>query len=185
MPRAIAARRGVRLDPLLARRLGRGEPWLTKRGCLLLPLKVALWVVKRVVRKLLYVLAVADAAESLSAHWHRAYLLDHLIRSGHLDVDPQRSLAAFELTVAEGDTSPLVGLARQVAGSARSVLRLVLRARRAPVAATTEQEALLRRTWSSIGPRCSLRGPVRAGVGQGGAGARWNSRDAGTLVPGS
>jgi hypothetical protein len=126
----IATRRGVEVAPAHLLRLGRGGGLLTVRGCLLLPVKAALWVLKRVFRKLVYVLSVADAASALSAYWHRAHLVDHILRQGHLETHGEAALRAFARTVEQADTSPLTGLARQAIGNVHRVLGLLLEARR-------------------------------------------------------
>ncbi len=132
IPRTIASRRGARLHPVVVRELGRGGDWLTLEGCLLLPFRLALWLVKKVFRKLVYVLTVAEATTQVSEYWHRAYLVDHLVRSGRLAPgrDPWPALAAFRQVLEEVDASPLTGLARQVVASPREVVRALRRARR-------------------------------------------------------
>lgn len=144
----IAARRGVALHPVLLARLGRGRDWLTARGCLLLPFLVALWLAKTLFRKLLYVLTVTEAASQISEYWHRAYLVDHLVRGGHLRPgrDVERSLALFFQVLEEADTSPLKGVAREVAHSPRRVLQLIARLRRGEAV----DERLLDAGWPAV-----------------------------------
>ncbi len=133
MPAAIgrARRRTLTADARI--RLGRSHaPWSARAGCLSMPAGAAMYVLRKLWRKLAYVLAVADAATSLSVYWHRAYLLDHLIRAGHADAtsDVDRAAAALERVLRESDTATLKGLARQAIGGGRRWLRLLLRARR-------------------------------------------------------
>jgi hypothetical protein len=144
----IASRRGAALHPVLLARLGRGRDWLNARGCLLLPFLAALWLAKKLFRKLLYVLTVTEAASQISEYWHRAYLVDHLIRGGHLHParDVERTLALFFRVLEETDTSPLKGVAREVARSPRRVLRLIARLRRGEAAG----ERLLDSGWPAI-----------------------------------
>jgi hypothetical protein len=139
IPRTIARNRGVTLPPQVVAALGRG-PRISLRGCLLLPFVVALWFVKKVFRKLLYVLTVTEAASQLSAYWHRAYLVDHLVRGGHLAQgrDVERALALFVQALDEADTSPVKGLARQVAQSPRRALRILRRFRRGEAGAAEQ-----------------------------------------------
>jgi hypothetical protein len=142
---SIARHRHVRLETWILARLGSGGEWLTLHGCLLLPLRAVIWLVKRLVRKLLYVLTVAEAAEQISAYWHRAFLVDHLVRSGCLQrsgPQAERAIALFRQVLEEADTSPLVGLARQVAGSPRRALRVLQRLRRGEAVPTADQAAL-------------------------------------------
>lgn len=144
MPRAIARARNVRLKPAdrvrLARRDGR---WLTAAGCLSIPVVGARYLARRLWHKLVYVLAVADAASLTSGYWHRAYLMDHMIRAGHLGegADSDWAIQVFSRTLREADTSPLTGLAREVIAGSHRVLRLLARARRRGSAAETESLA--------------------------------------------
>lgn len=149
--RTIAANRGVPLSPWVLARLGRGEEWLTVRSCLLLPVVVTLWLVKRLFRKLVYVLTVAEAASQISAYWHRAWLVDHLVATGALapDRDVERTLRLFREVLEEADTSPVRGLARQVARSPGRVLRLLRRLRRGG-AVTTEEAGILDAGWTAV-----------------------------------
>lgn len=133
MAGAISRARGRSLTPPARERLGRSHgPWRARSGCLALPVVVTTYVVKKLWRKLAYVLAVADAATQLSLYWHRAYLLDHLVRAGHADAgaDVERAAATMERVLRESDTASLMGLARQFIGSGRRWLRLLVRARR-------------------------------------------------------
>jgi hypothetical protein len=131
IPRAVARVRGVTLSPAAARRLGQLRFDLVG-GCLAVPFVVILWILKRVFRKLLYVLTVADAVDALSAYWHRAFLIDHLVRSGHLgaDADLDRVGKVFDEVLAAADVSGVKGLARQVVAATGHVPRLLRRARR-------------------------------------------------------
>jgi hypothetical protein len=149
IPRTIARNRGVTLAPDVVVRLGRGSG-LSVRGCLLLPFVVVLWVVKKLFRKLLYVLTVTEAASQVSVYWHRAYLVDHLVRGGHLapGCDVERALALFVQVLDEADTSPVTGLARQVVQSPRRVLRVLRRFRRGQAGAA--EQGLLDSGWEVI-----------------------------------
>lgn len=133
MPGTIGRTRGVEIDLLTRRRLGRGEGWsLSPGGCLVVPISVIRYVLRRAWRKVIYVLAIADSATALSEYWHRAFLLDHMVRAGHLDPGADKELAArvFNEVLEQIDTSPLMGLARQTAVNARQVFRILVRARR-------------------------------------------------------
>jgi hypothetical protein len=133
MPGAIAAARNRPIAEEARRRFGRGLGTVfSLEGCLAIPVGIAKYIVKKLWRKVIYVFAIADAASLLSAYWHRAYLVDHLIRAGHAepDVDWPRSARVFEMVLKSTDTGPLLGLARQTVGSAHRVLRLLVRGRR-------------------------------------------------------
>lgn len=141
--------------------LADGAPWLLGRGlgrlvsfegCLAIPLGVVRYIIKKSWRKFVYVLAIADATSLVSAYWHRAYLLDHLTRAGHLgpDVDWSRSASVFEKVLAETDTGPLVGLARQTVASVHRVFRLLVLAKRRGAAEETESlSTILRSHWDA------------------------------------
>ena len=133
MPGAIARANGRSLRPEVRSWLARRERRLLgAAGCLALPLAMARYSARVVWRKVVYVLALADAAGLVSAYWHRAYLMDHMIRAGHLDqgADAGWALQVFDTVLREADTSPLIGLARQVASASRRIFRVLLRARR-------------------------------------------------------
>ncbi len=133
MPGTIAKVRRRASAEGARRRLGRGRDRLVSlEGCLSLPLGVVRYIARKVWRKVIYVFAIADAATQVSAYWHRAYLLDHIISAGHTgpDVDWRRSAVVFERVLQETDTSPLLGVARQTVSSVHRVLLLLLRARR-------------------------------------------------------
>jgi len=133
MPGAIARANGRALQPEARARLGRsGSELLSLAGCLLLPLAAVRYLARVIWHKVIYVLAVADAASLVSEYWHRAYLLDHVIRAGHLDegADGDWAIQMFFKALDEADTSPLIGLARQVASTSHRILGMLLRAAR-------------------------------------------------------
>jgi hypothetical protein len=153
IPGTIARVRGRQLDPRARSRLGRGSGQLISlEGCLKLPGSVLRYVVKKLWRKVVYIFAIADATSLLSAYWHRAYLLDHLIRADHAgpDVDWHRSALVFDKVLAETDTGPLMGIARQTVSSTHRVFRMLVRARRRDAVDETESlSAILRAHWDA------------------------------------
>jgi len=153
MPATIAKIRKRELADPARRRLGRGPGRLfSLEGCLAVPLAVVRYIVKKIWRKVIYVFAIADATSLVSAYWHRAYLLDHIIKAGHAgpDVDWPRSVAVFEKVLEETDTSPLMGLARRTVSSVHRVLRLLVLARRHGAAEETESlSSILRSHWDA------------------------------------
>lgn len=153
MPAAIARASGRSLRPEIRARLAqRNRRLLSVAGCLALPLAVVRYLARVVWRKVVYVLAVADAASLVSAYWHRAYLMDHVIRAGHLDrgADAGWALVVFDTVLREADTSPLIGLARQVAAASRRIGGLLLRARRQGSPGPTETLGeILRSHWAA------------------------------------
>ncbi len=130
---------------------GTGE-LLSLQGCLRLPLGILRYILRRIWRKLVYVFAIADAATLTSEYWHRAYLLDHVIRAGHAgpDVDWQRGAAVFDKVLRETDVSPLMGLAKQTVTNAHRVARILVRARRHDAAGETESlSTILHSHWDA------------------------------------
>ncbi|PWB75006.1 MAG: hypothetical protein C3F15_06925 [Holophagae bacterium] len=133
MPAGIARANGRSLQPEDRARLGRsGSELLSLAGCLMLPLAAVRYLARVIWHKVVYVLAVADAASLVSEYWHRAYLLDHVIRAGHLDegADADWAIQVFFKALDEADTSPLIGLARQLASTSRRISGMLLRAAR-------------------------------------------------------
>jgi hypothetical protein len=153
MPATIARVRRRELADGARRRLGRGSGRvLSLAGCLAIPVGLVLYIVKKIWRKVIYVLAIADATSMVSAYWQRAYLLDHIISAGHADpeVDWQRAASVFEKVLGETDASPLMGLARQSVSNVHRVLRLLIRARRHGAAEETESlSGILRSHWGA------------------------------------
>ena len=153
MPRAISHARGIRLTVRDRARLAVGDgSWLSAAGCLAVPVAGARYLVRRLWHKVVYVLAVADSVSLLSAYWHRAYLMDHMIRAGHLEEEASADWAilVFRRVLREADTSPLMGLAREVVAGSQRVVRTLLRARRR--GADTQAESLgdiLRSHWGA------------------------------------
>ena len=133
IPGMIARAQGRRLRHEDNARLGRsGSELLSLAGCLMLPLAAVRYLARVIWHKVIYVLAVADAASLVSEYWHRAYLLDHVIRAGHLDegADADWAIQVFFKALDEADASRLVGLARQVVSTSRQILGMLLRAAR-------------------------------------------------------
>jgi hypothetical protein len=127
MPRAIAAHRGCTLHPETIRQLNRGSwGWA---GCLLLPVRLVLLFLKRLFRTVFYFLTIKESTDLLSEYWHRAYLIDHGVRAGHLD-DPRRrglAVAAIKAVLDDVATSPLTMLAEQVVRGMKHALRTIVR----------------------------------------------------------
>jgi len=151
MPATIARVRHTELAEGARRRLSRGTGKLMSlEGCFAVPVTAARYIVKKIWRKVIYVFAIADATSLVSAYWHRAYLLDHIITAGHTSpaVDWRRSVTIFEKVLHETDTGPLMGIARQTVSSVHRVLRLLVLARRRGAAEETESlSAILRSHW--------------------------------------
>ena len=129
MTRTIARGRGVAVPDAVQKEIGAGEGhWLA--GCLLLPVRLFLELLKKLSRKLLYFLTIKESSEQLSYYWHRAFLLDYMIASGHLDsVESARIARAAMEQVLEATGTPLTTVARQVISRSHHALRTLRRAR--------------------------------------------------------
>jgi hypothetical protein len=133
IPGSISKIRRREIDLDTRRRLARPLTGaLSWSGCVALPFMVLRYIVRRVWRKIIYIFAVKDATSALTEYWHRAFLIDHIVRAGHLDRGADTGLAVrvFRDVLLEIDPSPLLGLARQTVANVHHVLRLLVRARR-------------------------------------------------------
>jgi hypothetical protein len=133
IPGDIARVRRREIAPEVRRRLGRGlDGPLSLSGCLAIGLAAVKYVLRRIWRKIIYIFAVKDAATALTEYWHRAFLIDHMVRAGHLEpgADTDLALQVSMDVLRDIDPSPLMGLARQTVANAHHVLRLMVRARR-------------------------------------------------------
>ena len=133
IPTTISRFRDVDVAPSVRRRLGASMRSLVSlEGCLGAGFAVIKYVLRRIWRKIIYIFAVKDAATALTEYWHRAALIDHMVRAGHLDRTADTGLAIRVSTevLNEIDPSPLMGLARQAVANVHHVFRLLLAARR-------------------------------------------------------
>lgn len=150
MVRRIAQHRGRRLTPAARRALNVGGRGLLVAGLLFL-LKLPVRLILKLVRKLVYVLAIKEATEKLSFYWQRAFLIDHMVQAGHLEDDESARLAQQALRqTLERVPSPLMALAGQLV---QRVWSLRPFRRRAPVAgiaaAAAEQQGFVERQWAA------------------------------------
>ena len=133
MAASVAKVRGRELAPEVRERLKRGhEPWWSVSGCLAVPVFVVRYVLRRLWRKVIYVFAITDAARALSLYWHRAYLVDHMVRAGHLDpgTDVEHAAETLVETLREADTDSLVFLGRELIRGGHRWVRMLFTARR-------------------------------------------------------
>jgi hypothetical protein len=141
IPGKIAKVRESEVEPRtriqLARPLNGSLSWT---GCIAVPFMVGRYILRRLWRKIIYIFAVKDATTALTEYWHRAFLIDHMVRAGHLTpgVDTGLAVRVYRHVLQEIDPSPLTGLARQTVVNARHVLRLMVRARRLGAAEVTK-----------------------------------------------
>jgi hypothetical protein len=132
MVRAIAYRNGRLLNTPTINEINRDRSGQLQ-GCLLWPLKLVYSFLKRLSRKIFYFLAIKEAVDNLNYYWHRAFLLDYMLRAGYLDHSREEVVQAvqtLDLVLKQTDESPLLQLARQVVGGVRHVLRSLWRWRR-------------------------------------------------------
>jgi hypothetical protein len=123
MPQAIARRNGRTLSPETVRQLNSSN--LSYLGCLLWPLELVWLLLKRTYRTILYFLTIKEATDKLSYYWHRAFLLDWIMKRGHLSGPEESALVAEALQQVLDNltTSPLTQLAQQVVANVRHILR--------------------------------------------------------------
>ncbi len=140
IPGTIARVRRREMAPEVRRKLGRSlDGPLSLSGCVAIGLAAVKYVLRRIWRKIIYIFAVKDAATALTVYWHRAFLIDHMVRAGHLEpgVDTDLALRVSMDVLRDIDPSPLMGLARQTIANAHHVFRLLVRARRLGAAEVT------------------------------------------------
>ena len=140
IPATIAKVRRREMASEVRRSLGRGlDGPLSLSGCLAIGLAAVKYVLRRIWRKIIYIFAVKDATAALTEYWHRAFLIDHMVRAGHLDpgADTDLALQVSLDVLRDIDPGPLMGLARQTVANAHHVFRLLLRARRLGAAEVT------------------------------------------------
>lgn len=148
---AIARYRSFPLDSLVSIELNtRRGNWLST--CLLLPVMVLWWVLKKISRKLLYFLAIKEAVDSLNYYWHRAFLIDYMMAAGHLNTLGSARLAhrAMDQILSTSVNSPLYSLAGQIIGGTSHIWRSLRRVRQTGEEdeMVQEQKSLMRRTWT-------------------------------------
>lgn len=128
MAQTIAKRNGRLLEKPVVQTLNQGRfgCW---PGCFMWPINLTLEFLKRLYRTILYFLTIKAASDQLSFYWHRAFLLDYMVRRGDLNDVPSAPMAAAALdTTLRGlTTSPLQQLAQQIIGRVSHVLRTVWR----------------------------------------------------------
>lgn len=111
---------------------------LSLAGCLMLPVKLFRYILIKLWRKVVYIFAITDATQQVSEYWNRAYLIDHMVRSGHLEegADSDWAIEVFHRVIPEIDPSPLLSLAGKVVTASHQILRTLIRARKEGTAAT-------------------------------------------------
>jgi len=141
IPGTISKARESQIDVATRHALARpvnDSPFLS--GCLAVPVAVGRYIIRRLWRKIIYIFSVKDSTTALTEYWHRAFLIDHMVRAGHLDpgADSDLAVGVFRHVTQEIDPSPLAGLARQTVANVRHVLRILVKARRLGAAEVTK-----------------------------------------------
>lgn len=140
IPATIAKVRRREMASEVRRSLGRGlDGPLSLSGCLAIGLAAVKYVLRRIWRKIIYIFAIKDATTALTEYWHRAFLIDHMIRAGHLEpgADTDLALQVSVDVLRDIDPSPLMEMARLTVANAHHVFGLLVRARRLGAAEVT------------------------------------------------
>lgn len=137
IPGAVARSRGRAITEEARTLLGEGEG---RGGCATIPVRLTLGLLKRLSRKLLYFLTIKSASDRLSHYWSRAFLIDHMLVSGHLESAASARVARSAMDeVLRTAAGPLPRVARQVVASSRNVWPALRRARRGEEAEEVRQ----------------------------------------------
>jgi hypothetical protein len=150
IPGAVARSRGRKLPREVRAVLD--EEDAARGGCAALPVRLAVGLLKRLSRKLLYFLTVKQAADRLSYYWYRAFLMDHMLAAGHLESPESARVAHRTMEELLATTAgPLPQLARQVVAQTRNVWPALRRARRGEEAdEVRETRNQLERGWNDL-----------------------------------
>ncbi len=153
IPKSIARRNGRSLPPVVLAEINQNRIGCLE-SCLTWPFLLVFLFVKRLSRKILYFLTIKEATDQLSYYWHRAFLLDYMMRSGYLEREGKTAVAAIALdqVLTTTTTSPLTQLAQQTIAGTRHIWRTLRRVRRGNEdEVVNETRSLMARTWDSFG----------------------------------
>ncbi|HEX2208317.1 MAG TPA: hypothetical protein VHG93_11595 [Longimicrobium sp.] len=151
IPAAVAQSRGRTLSSEV-RAVLEEEDAAGGGGCAALPARLVIGLFKRLSRKLLYFLTVKQATDRLSHYWYRAFLMDHMLASGHLESAGSARIAhhAMEELLAT-TTGPLRRVARQMVTQMHDVWPALRRARRGEETDEVRQTRhQLERRWNEL-----------------------------------
>lgn len=151
IPGAVARSRG-RTIPEPVRTALEEEDAAGGGGCAALPARLVIGLFKRLSRKLLYFLTVKQATDRLSYYWYRAFLMDHMLASGHLESTDSARVAHQAMEELLADTAgPLPRLAQQMVAQMRNVWPALRRARRGEESdEVRETRNQLERRWNEL-----------------------------------
>jgi len=121
-------------------------------GCATLPARIVVGLFKRLSRKLLYFLTVKQATDRLSYYWYRAFLVDHMLASGHLESTDSARVAQQAMDELLATTAgPLPRLAQQMVAQMRNVWPALRRARQGEESDEVRQTRnQLERRWNEL-----------------------------------
>jgi len=129
----IISYRERQVDPAIIETLNKTDGILEQgcvKGCFNLIVLLTYGLLKRLSRKLLYFLTIKEATDRVNLYWHRAFLMDYMLRANHLDTQTSAAIArqAMDEVIETTNTSPLLQLAQQVVTGTRHILRTLRRA---------------------------------------------------------
>jgi hypothetical protein len=149
IPGAVARSRGRTLSGQVQAVLEEDDG---RSGCATLPARLVIGLFKRLSRKLLYFLTVKQATDRLSYYWYRAFLMDHMLASGHLESpDSARTAHQAMEELLASTAGPLPRLAQQMVTQMRNVWPALRRARRGEESdEVRETRNQLERRWNEL-----------------------------------
>jgi hypothetical protein len=150
IPGAVASSRGRTISSEVRAVLE--EEDAGRGGCAALPARLVIGLFKRLSRKLLYFLTVKQATDRLSYYWYRAFLMDHMLASGHLESpDSARTAHQAMEELLSTTAGPLPRLAQQMVAQMRNVWPALRRARRGEESEEVRQtRSQLERRWNEL-----------------------------------
>ncbi|HXF64256.1 MAG TPA: hypothetical protein VNK95_21690 [Caldilineaceae bacterium] len=131
MIHTIAHQRSRALHPAAVRALNQNPLMSSARKLLTLPLTLTIGLLVRLSRKLLYFLSIRRAVNLLTYYWRRAYLLDYMVRQGHLSAQESAAaaVAALDAVLVQSGSGPFRWLAQHVVNHTPHVIRTLWHAR--------------------------------------------------------
>ncbi len=127
MVHSIARQRNRTLHPAALHALQEDPVSSIVKDVLRLPINLSIGLVRRFSRKVLYFLSVKRAVDLLTFYWRRAYLLDYMVRQGHLssEATAPAAVAALNTVLAQSGSGPFRWLAQQVVAGTPHVAGLL------------------------------------------------------------
>lgn len=151
IPAAVARSRGSTLSSEVRAALEEQDA-ASRGGCAALPARLVIGLFKRLSRKLLYFLTVKQATDRLSYYWYRAFLVDYMLASGHLESTASARTAHQVMDEVLATTrGPLPQLAQQMVAQMHHVWPTLRRARQGEEPDEVRQSRnLLERRWNEV-----------------------------------